>query len=269
MAQTIKNIFEFGHVKKIKIEYKKFTNYWDLKGKRNSTQKRHRKKIDEILNESKCLENVKRYLASCGLRIGPIPIYKAEDEMCFDEKIEFKIYQSTIEETKAKVEVNKKEVLNTKDSQLISDFSYDKIRKVIGKSAPALKSLRKERTRQNFEYGSMFKKRKNDHGSYIDCKKYITHHIKKNIDKLKLKVAPANAIRVKLSGDGTNIGKKNKILNFTFTLPDLGQVAKTSKGNYTKLADAFIGDFSFFSCNNNDFDTYNSHDQITVMVKID
>jgi len=52
----------------------------------------------------------------------------------------------------------------------------------------------------------------------------------KNFKKLKI---VDNVIQVKLCGDSTNIGTKIKKLNVCFTLPDLGLVAKTSRGNYT------------------------------------
>lgn len=53
------------------------------------------------------------------------------------------------------------------------------------------------------------------------------------------KVAPKDAlfrtqqkIRVKLSGDGTNIGKHLHVINFTFTLLDEGSKAYSSNGNH-------------------------------------
>ena len=53
------------------------------------------------------------------------------------------------------------------------------------------------------------------------------------------KVAPKDAqfktqkkIRVKLSGDGTNIGKHLHVINFTFTLLDEGSKAYSSDGNH-------------------------------------
>ena len=64
-------------------------------------------------------------------------------------------------------------------------------------------------------------------------------------DRLRLhithlhKVAPKDAqfrtqkkIRVKLSGDGTNIGKHLRVINFTFTLLDEGSKAHSSDGNH-------------------------------------
>lgn len=40
-------------------------------------------------------------------------------------------------------------------------------------------------------------------------------------------------VRVKLSGDGTNIGKRLHVINFTFTLLDEGSVAYGYEGNHT------------------------------------
>lgn len=54
-----------------------------------------------------------------------------------------------------------------------------------------------------------------------------------------LKTAPEDAafkkdgtIRVKLSGDGTRIGKRLHVTNFTFTILDEGPIAHTSEGNH-------------------------------------
>ena len=38
---------------------------------------------------------------------------------------------------------------------------------------------------------------------------------------------------MKLSGDGTNIGKRLHVINFTFTLLDEGSVAYGYEGNHT------------------------------------
>ena len=54
-----------------------------------------------------------------------------------------------------------------------------------------------------------------------------------------LKVAPQDAtfrhtkqIRVKLSGDGTWVGNRLHVVNFTFTIPDEGPMAYSSEGNH-------------------------------------
>ena len=39
-------------------------------------------------------------------------------------------------------------------------------------------------------------------------------------------------LRVKLSGDGTNVGKRLHLINFTFTLLDEGSSAQSSQGNH-------------------------------------
>ncbi len=54
------------------------------------------------------------------------------------------------------------------------------------------------------------------------------------------KVAPSDAtfrtskvVNVKLSGDGTNIGKRLHVINFIFTLLEEGPLAYSSEGNHT------------------------------------
>ena len=39
-------------------------------------------------------------------------------------------------------------------------------------------------------------------------------------------------VRVKLSGDGTCVGKRLHVVNFTFTLLDEGSKAHSADGNY-------------------------------------
>ena len=65
-------------------------------------------------------------------------------------------------------------------------------------------------------------------------------------DRLRVRIthlhksAPADAkfrttktVNVKLSGDGTNIGKRLHVVNFTFTLLEEGRLAYSSDGNHT------------------------------------
>ena len=51
----------------------------------------------------------------------------------------------------------------------------------------------------------------------------------KNIPQL----SPTETIKVKLSGDGTNIGRNTHVVNVTFTLLNEGSVACTASGNHT------------------------------------
>lgn len=70
----------------------------------------------------------------------------------------------------------------------------------------------------------------------VDENKRLTQ----NLDKAKTKVQKlhqvqnfSKKVRVKLSGDGTNIGKRLHVINFTFTLLDEGSVAYGYEGNHT------------------------------------
>ena len=69
---------------------------------------------------------------------------------------------------------------------------------------------------------------RNRFGCYVDSKSKIIHYIKKNFKDMKIK---DKIIRIKLVGDGTKTGPLT-MLNFGFTLPDMGLIAKTATGNY-------------------------------------
>lgn len=45
-------------------------------------------------------------------------------------------------------------------------------------------------------------------------------------------IKDGETIKIKLSGDGTNIGKRLTVVNFTFTIPNEKEVAMGEKGNY-------------------------------------
>ena len=212
--------------------YSRVTNYWDLTGSRKSEQKRHNHEIDKRLNidENATIKDTKEYLSSCGLVLGEIPIYKAETENWDENKLKYNIHSITETEAKNKDETIITKCLQFKDESLTSDRTYDKMQKVLAPDKPNITKVRKERIRLNSEINKKFKKYRNNYGNFVDCKSYISYQIKKNFERLKIK---DDLIQVKLAGDGTKVGKKIKCLNFTFTLPDSGLVAKTSKGNFT------------------------------------
>lgn len=230
-SQKINDILNFG-LRVYENAYNRVTNYWDLMGERHSEQKRHRDNINKRLNEedSSTFKDTKEYLASCGLVFGEIPIYKAESEDHFKQPIRYKIFPKTESSTNQDYQTNLQKVLQFKDESLTSDRNYEKSQKVLAPHQPTVSRIKKERLRQNKEINKYFTKYRNDHGSYVDCAKYISYQIKKNFEKLKIK---DETIQVKLSGDGTQVGKKIKCLNFSFTLPDSGLAAKTVRGNFT------------------------------------
>ena len=47
------------------------------------------------------------------------------------------------------------------------------------------------------------------------------------------KVSAGDKLQVKLSGDGTKVCRKLNLINFTFTLLNEGDLAKSPKGNHT------------------------------------
>ena len=71
---------------------------------------------------------------------------------------------------------------------------------------------------------------RNTHGNYVDPEEKITRVIKYKYKNMKDNIHN-DTILIKLCGDGT-IVKSRHFLNFCFTLPQEGNIAKTSKGNY-------------------------------------
>ena len=67
----------------------------------------------------------------------------------------------------------------------------------------------------------------------------LEERLRVRISELR-KTAPSDAafrknrtVNVKLSGDGTNIGKRLHVVNFTFTLLEVGSLAYSCEGNHT------------------------------------
>ena len=50
--------------------------------------------------------------------------------------------------------------------------------------------------------------------------------------KIKGDLGEQETVRVKMSGDGTNIGKRLKVVNFTYTILNEKENAMSEKGNY-------------------------------------
>ena len=58
--------------------------------------------------------------------------------------------------------------------------------------------------------------------------------LKEQIQRLKIKgdLGEQETVRIKMSGDGTNIGKRLKVVNFTYTILNEKDNAMSEKGNY-------------------------------------
>ena len=58
--------------------------------------------------------------------------------------------------------------------------------------------------------------------------------LKEQIQRLKIKgdLGKQETVRIKMSGDGTNIGKRLKVVNFTYTILNEKDNAMSEKGNY-------------------------------------
>lgn len=114
-----------------------------------------------------------------------------------------------------------------KDLTYLSDSNYQIWRNsnlTIGPSLHKLKAVRKF-------LNSVYPIHRNNYGFYINPINKIQLVINEVTGSKSLTID--EDISIKLCGDGFNIAKSNlKIINFSFTIINQGQTAKTVKGNY-------------------------------------
>ena len=67
-------------------------------------------------------------------------------------------------------------------------------------------------------------------GVQISFTKSISEHIEQ-LSSMGI-IKPGEMVRVKISGDGTNIGKRLSVINITYTILNEKQLAMSEKGNY-------------------------------------
>ena len=120
-----------------------------------------------------------------------------------------------------------------KDKYNVSGQAYHEMRKAC-KQMPTHYKVKKRIA----ELNTMWKIRPTPNGT-VGVQQSLEDRLRPRILRL-LKESPPNAsfrtsktIRVKLSGDGTWIGKRLHVLNITFTVLDEGVLAYSSEGNHT------------------------------------
>lgn len=133
-------------------------------------------------------------------------------------------------------------LLYYKDKFSISDKCYCDLKTKCFLPIPSLTQLKKRRV----ELDSLFEIFNNEMGVYVSFKEklkmrlqcYFERKYGENVESddalaKEGQVFRDHIIHIKLSADGTNIGRNLKLLNFTFTILNEGQRAKRATGNYT------------------------------------
>ena len=171
----------------------------------------------------KLLSQAQTYLGSIGLQISKINIVKMEINPILRKKIQLDIFENN-EETDNVSVLN---ALKIKDQYYISDKAYQAL-KNLGLKLPSLHQIKKLRKRLN----TVFDITTIPNGAYVNIDNKIREIIPFLIRNYPNQFENGEII-IKFSGDGTNICRNIKMLNFTFTIINEGQKAKTASGNYT------------------------------------
>ncbi len=153
------------------------------------------------------------------------------DEETHDVKVKIKRY----EEDEPKATVNS--LLYYKDKHSISDRAYADLNRKCHLEIPTIYKLRNRRQ----ELDNLFQIHDNSMGVFVSLKEKLTFRIGcyfdrkygQYIDNPGFTEFKDPIIHVKLSADGTNIGRSLKLLNFTFTILNEGDKARKAQGNYT------------------------------------
>ncbi|CAF0834792.1 unnamed protein product [Brachionus calyciflorus] len=171
------------------------------------------------------------YLRSLGLCLSNVELNPIElDEADFKLKI-----RPPTSDCPDKLEPNVNNLLYYKDKHAISDHAYSDMKKRCYLPIPSITKLKERRA----EINSMFEIHDNDMGVYLSLKDKLEFRARiylenkypdGNYDSKKF---TDDTLYIKLSADGTNIGRNLKLLNFTFTIINEGSKAKTANGNYT------------------------------------
>ena len=190
--------------------------------RKNYFQKSKRAQRDDKANILKHLIEIQDFLKTIGLKfadnISILPMTDGENL----EKLKINIMPQ-IDNTNIL-----QRALSVKDINNVSDKAYQAFRNLGLTLLPSLRSLKSERKYLN----GHFNIKQSNLGVFVSLQEklliLLPNIIFKNIEKLN-----DNTITLKFSGDSTKVGRNRDFLNFTVTIINEGQKAKTSKGNYT------------------------------------
>lgn len=153
---------------------------------------------------------------------------------------------------KPDVENLTRDVLYFKDRHCLSDNVYRALVNEFSLPLPSLHYIRELRKNLNSKFKLVHTI---PNSSFISAKFRIETQVKAFLKNLGEDYIHFNGpIKVKLSADGTNVGRNHKMVNFTFTILNETNKAKTSSGNYTlgianleETYDDMIGPFNFIT----------------------
>lgn len=128
-------------------------------------------------------------------------------------------------------------LLYYKDKNAIPDRAYADLRQKCFLPIPTMNVLKSARK----AIDDKFKIFNNEMGVYLSMKEKLSFRLqiffnKKYGTKDNLndkEIFDDHTIHIKISADGTNIGRTLKLLNLTFTILNEGDAAKQATGNYT------------------------------------
>ena len=121
------------------------------------------------------------------------------------------------------------QLIFAKDSHNISDRAYSHLAK-IEPSLPRLSQVKKQVNELNAKY-EINSLPNGVTGVQQSLSARLIERIKNSSSQALATTFPDNIVRIKLSGDGTNVGKHIHLVNFTFTLVD-GLLAGSCEGNH-------------------------------------
>ena len=204
------------------MRFTKRKNFFETKFRQ---QRRLKKEITGILTDST------QFLKNMGLCLSAVEINPIELDNC-NVKVDIRHPNQTDYD-----KPNENNLLYFKDKFSISDKAYIFLRKHCHLNIPTFGRIKK--TRSNLD--DMFQIKENEFGVFLLIEEKLRFRLemfftKKYgiVDDLKdMKNFRDDIIHVKLSADGTQIGRNLKLLNLTFTIINEGNKAKTASGNYT------------------------------------
>lgn len=121
-------------------------------------------------------------------------------------------------------------LLYTKDRFGISNQDYHEL-SMVCKEMPRSWKI-KDRIKEINKKWNLFQTPGDTVGVQQTIKSRLEARVKVLVDKSQEEVSLANKIRVKLSGDGTNVGKHLHVINITFTILEEGSQAMSAEGNH-------------------------------------